>query len=141
MKNKLTMKTAAMFLALVASTAFVDAKTISGKVTNAKGKAIEGVTVSAFTKDFDKIKTISVFSQSDGAFAIDGLRNRKYWVRARLMGQLDEWQKDVDAGATGLSFAMKPAKGKDLENQRTANSGFSMLKWDSLKDKDNYKTY
>ena len=139
MKNKLTMKTAAMFLALVASTAFVDAKTISGKVTNAKGKAIEGVTVSAFTKDFDKIKTISVFSQTDGAFAIDGLRNRKYWIRARLMGQLDEWQKDVDAGATGLSFAMKPAKGKDLENQRTANSGFSMLKWDSMKDKENYK--
>ena len=138
-KNKLIMKTAAMFLALVASTAFVDAKTISGKVTNAKGKAIEGVTVSAFTKDFDKIKTISVFSQSDGAFAIDGLRNRKYWVRARLMGQLDEWQKDVDAGATGLSFAMKPAKGKDLENQRTANSGFGMLKWDSMKDKENYK--
>ena len=139
MKNKLTMKTAAMFLALVASTAFVDAKTISGKVTNAKGKAIEGVTVSAFTKDFDKIKTISVFSQSDGAFIIDGLRDRKYWIRARLMGQLDEWQKDVDAGATGLSFAMKPAKGKDLENQRTANSGFSMLKWESMKDKENYK--
>ena len=139
MKNKLNMKTAAMFLALVASTAFVDAKTISGKVTNAKGKAIEGVTVSAFTKDFDKIKTISVFSQTDGAFAIDGLRNRKYWVRARLMGQLDEWQKDVDAGATGLSFAMKPATGKDLETQRTANSGFSMLKWDSMKDKENYK--
>ena len=139
MKNKLTMKTAAMFLALVASTAFVEAKTISGKVTNAKGKAIEGVTVSAFTKDFDKIKTISVFSQTDGAFVIDGLRNRKYWIRARLMGQLDEWQKDVDAGATGLSFAMKPAKGKDLENQRTANSGFGMLKWDSMKDKENYK--
>ena len=139
MKNKLTMKTAAMFLALVASTAFVDAKTISGKVTNAKGKAMEGVMVSAFTKDFDKIKTTSVFSQTDGAFAIDGLRDRKYYVRARLLGQLDEWQKNVDAGATGLSFAMKPAKGKDLENQRTANSGFSMLKWDSMKDKDNYK--
>ena len=139
MKNKLTMKTAAMFLALVASTAFVDAKTISGKVTNAKGKAVEGVTVSASTKDFDKIKTISVFSQADGAFAIDGLRDRKYWIRARLLGQLDEWQKDVDAGATGLSFAMKPAKGKDLENQRTANSGFSMLKWKSMKDKANYK--
>ena len=43
MKNKLTMKTTAMFLALVASTAFVDAKTISGKVTNAKGKVMEGV--------------------------------------------------------------------------------------------------
>ena len=139
MKNKLTMKTAAMFLALVASTAFADAKTISGKVTNAKGKAIEGVTVSAFTKDFDKIKTISVFSQANGTFAIDGLRNRKYWVRARLMGQLDEWQKEVDAGTTGISFAMKPAKGEALENQRTANSGFSMLKWDSMKDKENYK--
>jgi streptogramin lyase len=139
MKNEPTMKTAAMFLTLVASTAFVDAKSISGKVTNAKGGAMEGVMVSAFTKDFDKIKTTSVFSQADGAFAIDGLRDRKYYVRARLMGQLDEWEKDVDAGATGLSFAMKPATGEDLEIQRTANSGFSMLKWDSMKDKDNYK--
>ena len=49
MKNKLNMKIAAMFLALLVSATFSDAKTISGKVTNAKGKAMEGVMVSAFT--------------------------------------------------------------------------------------------
>ena len=139
MKNKLNMKIAAMFLALLVSATFSDAKTISGKVTNAKGKVMEGVMVSAFTKDFNQVKTISVFSQNDGSFTIGGLRDRKYYVRARLMGQLDVWQKDVNVGTTGISFAMKPAKGEALENQRTANSGFSMLKWDSMKDKENYK--
>ncbi len=139
MKNKLNMKIAAMFLALLVSATFSDAKTISGKVTNAKGKAMEGVMLSAFTKDFNQIKTISVFSQANGSYVIDGLRDRKYWVRARLLGQLDEWHKDVDAGKTDLGFTMKAATGEKLEEQRTADSGFSMLKWDSLKDKDNYK--
>ncbi len=139
MKNRLNQKVTTLFLALLVSATFSDAKTISGKVTNAKGKAMEGVMLSAFTKDFNQIKTISVFTQANGSYVIDGLRDRKYWVRARLLGQLDEWHKDVDAGKTGLGFTMKPATGEKLEEQRTADSGFSMLKWDSLKDKDNYK--
>jgi streptogramin lyase len=98
---------------------------------------MEGVMVSAF--DEDRKQSISVFSQSNGSFTIDGLRDVSFNVRARLMGQLDVWQEDVDAGATGVSFAMRPAKGEDLEIQRTADSGFSMLKWDSIKDKENYK--
>ncbi len=128
-----------MVLTVFVTMTLVDAKTISGKVTNARGKAMEGVMLSAFTKEFEQIKTISVFSQADGSFAIDGLRDRKYHVRARLLGELDEWQKGVDAGTGGLGFTMKPATGEKLENQRTADSGFSMLKWDSMKDKDNYK--
>ena len=103
MKNKLNMKIAAMFLALLVSATFSDAKTISGKVTNAKGKAMEGVMVSAFTKDFNQVKTISVFSQNDGSFTIGGLRDRKYYVRARLMGQLDVWQKDVNETQGGCA--------------------------------------
>ena len=31
------------------------------------------------------------------------------------------------------------ATGEELEIQRTADSGFGMLKWDSVKDKENYK--
>ncbi|MBI25111.1 MAG: hypothetical protein CMN05_16180 [Roseibacillus sp.] len=147
MKNKSTTeivmtgsaRIAAMVLTVFVTMTLVDAKTISGKVTNARGKAMEGVMLSAFTKEFEQIKTISVFSQADGFFAIDGLRDRKYHVRARLLGELDEWQKGVDAGTGGLGFTMKPATGEKLENQRTADSGFSMLKWDSMKDKDNYK--
>ena len=132
-----TVRVAAMALALCVSMTHVDAATINGKVVDASGKAMEGVTVSAF--DEERRQSISVFSQADGSFTIDGLRDVAFNVRARLMGQLDEWQEDVDAGATGVAFAMKPAKGEDLEIQRTADSGFSMFKWDSVKDKENYK--
>lgn len=132
-----TVWSAAIGLALCVSMAQVQAATISGKVVDASGKAMEGVTVSAF--DEQRKQSISVFSKTDGSFSIDGLRDVTFDVRARLMGQLDEWQEDVDAGATSLSFAMTPAEGADLELQRTADSGFSMLKWDNIKDKENYK--
>ena len=118
-----TVWVAAMALALCVST-HVDAATINGKVVDASGKAMEGVTVSAF--DEERRQSVSVFSQADGSFAIDGLRDVAFNVRARLMGQLDAWQEDVDAGATGVAFAMKPAKGEALEMQRTADGGFSM---------------
>ena len=114
-----------------------NAETIRGKVVDASGKAMEGVMVSAF--DEDRKQSVSVFSQKDGAFLLDGLRETTFSVRARLLGQLDEWEEDIEGGAKGLSFTMKPATGEDLEIQRTADSGFSMLKWDSVKDKENYK--
>jgi len=127
----------AMVLGLCLSTAQADAETIRGKVVDSSGKTMEGVMISAF--DEDRQQSVSVFSQADGAFLLTGLRDTTFSVRARLLGQLDEWQEDVDGGATGLSFAMKPATGEELEIQRTADSGFSMLKWDSVKDKENYK--
>ena len=126
-----------MALALGLSTVRAGAESIRGKVAGASGKAMEGVMISAF--DEQRQLSISVFSQIDGSFSIDGLRDTTFKVRARLMGQKDVWQEDVDAGATGIAFAMKPAKGEELEIQRTADSGFSMLKWDSQKDKENYK--
>ena len=126
----------ALAFALCVFTTHLDAATIKGKVVDASGKALEGVTVSAF--DEERNQSISVFSQADGSFTIDGLRDVTLSVRARLMGQLDEWQEDVRAGSR-LSFAMQPAEGEDLEDQRTADSGFSMLKWDNHKDKENYK--
>ena len=115
----------------------MEAETIYGKVVDSSGKAMEGVMLSAF--DEARQKSISVFSQADGTFKIDGLRDTKHNVRARLMGQLDEWQEDVGANATGVSFAMSPATGEYLEEQRTADSGFGMLKWENAKDKENYK--
>ena len=90
-------RTVAMVLAFFVSMTFVDGKTISGKVTNASGKAMEGVMVSAF--DAARKQSTSVFSQADGSFTIDGLRAVKFNVRARLLGQLDVWKKDVAAGA------------------------------------------
>ncbi len=132
-----TVWTTAMALVFCVCVGYVEAQTIRGHVVDASGKAMEGVMVSAFDKE--RQQSISVFSQADGSFAIDGLRDVTFNVRARLMGQLDEWQEDVAAGATGVSFAMKPAKGEELEIQRTADSGFSMLKWDNRKDRENYK--
>ena len=131
-----SIQVALMFGALCCSTTAI-AKTISGKVVDAKGKPMEGVTVSAFDKE--RAQSISVFSQSDGSFRIDGLRDVKFNVRARLMGQLDELEENIAPGTSGMSFKMYPAKGEELELQRTADSGFGMLKWDSIKDKENYK--
>jgi virginiamycin B lyase len=130
------LKSGFMAVALCLPLATAHAETIRGKVTDASGKAMEGVTVSAFDKGHQK--STSVFTQADGFFKIEGLRSVKFRVRARLMGQLDQWKKDVSGGAT-VSFSMKPATGEALELQRTADSGFGMLKWDNHRDRANYK--
>ena len=132
-----TVWAAAIIVALCAPWTQADAETIRGKVTDASGKAMEGVMVSAF--DEERLKSVSVFSQSDGSFKIDGLRDVDHSVRARLLGQTDVWEEDVAVGATDVSFAMEPAEGEDLEFQRTADSGFSMLKWKNKKDRENFK--
>ncbi len=127
----------AVTIALLMSATQASAETISGKVLDASGKPIEGVTVSAF--DEERQQSVSVFSQADGTFLIDGLRDTEYNVRARLLGQNDEYEDEVDAGTADVSFAMTPAEGEDLEWQRTANSCLSMLKFDSIEDKTNFK--
>ena len=115
----------------------VFAASISGMVLDASGDPMEGVTVSAF--DDSRAQSISVFSQADGSFVIDGLHDASFNVRARLIGQVDQWQNDVDPGARGISLAMQPATGEALEMQRTADSLFGMLKWDKDADKQNFK--
>ena len=137
-----TAKTSLAALAITLAALSANADTISGKVVDSAGKPMEGVMISAFTVESKKRKSVSVFSQADGSFSIEGLFYKKYYkVRARLMGQLDEVKRDVKAGDSDLSFSMKPATGEDLEDQRTADSGFDMLKWTSKKDKENYKMY
>ena len=126
-----------MALALCVSMAPGYAATISGNIVDASGKAMEGVMLSAY--DEEREQSITVFSQADGSYVIDTLRDTTFNVRARLQGQLDQWQNGVDVGASGLSFAMKPATGEALERQRTGDSGFSMMKWDSDADKENFK--
>ena len=128
---------AVMALALCVSIAPAFAGTITGKVVDASGKAMEGVMVSAF--DDERQVSTSVFSQSDGSFSIEGLRDSSYNVRGRLLGQLDQWQNSVDSGANGVALAMAPATGEALEQQRTADSAFDMLKWDNDADKENFK--
>ncbi|MEE3198957.1 MAG: carboxypeptidase-like regulatory domain-containing protein, partial [Planctomycetota bacterium] len=68
---------AALAICLVALSA--DADTISGKVVDSAGKPMEGVMISAFTVESKKRKSISVFSQADGSFSIEGLLYKKYY--------------------------------------------------------------
>lgn len=128
---------AAIALAICAGTTSSAAISIAGKVTDAQGKAMHGVMISAF--DEDRQQSTSVFTQSDGSFRLDGLRDTSFQVRARLLGQLDEWVEDVEDSISDLKFTMEPATGEELEIQRPGASGFGMLKWESLRDKENFK--
>ncbi|SVE01780.1 uncharacterized protein METZ01_LOCUS454634, partial [marine metagenome] len=128
---------AAAAVLVFASAGSIYGETITGRVVNQSGKSMHGVMVSAFDKGHRKI--VSVFTQADGSYVIDGLRAVKHNLRARLMGQQDEWQDNVKAGSSDIRFRMKPATGDDLQDQRPASSGFSMLKFDNLRDKLNFK--
>ncbi|MGB0581737.1 MAG: virginiamycin B lyase family protein [Limisphaerales bacterium] len=130
------MKTGILLPLLLATVLEVNANPLSGRVVGTDGQAIGGAMVSAF--DEDHRKWVSVFSQEDGSFAIDGLRGVDHQVRARLMGKIDEWFDDVRQGDK-LAIKLSPAEGLDLEEQRPANSGFSMLKFDNMRDKLNFK--
>ncbi len=118
---------AGMALALCLSMTPGFAATISGKIVDASGKAMEGVTVSAI--DDARAQSVSVFSQADGSFTIDGLHDAEFNVRARLIGQLDQWQNGVAQGTSGITFAMKPATGEELDKQRTGDNLFGLMKW------------
>lgn len=133
---KVSIGFAALSLAFLVSITDAGGATIRGKVVSQSGEAMEGVMVSAF--DQDRRQITSVFSQVDGLYVIDGLRDVDHTVRARLMGQRDEWIDDVGTGGK-LAIVMQPATGKDLEEQRPANDAFSMLKFDNKKDKLNFK--
>ena len=67
----------------------IAAETIRGKVVDQAGKPIEGVMVSAI--DDEHRKWTSVFTQKDGSFSIDGLRDVPHNIRTRLMGLADDW--------------------------------------------------
>ncbi|MDE0739720.1 MAG: carboxypeptidase-like regulatory domain-containing protein, partial [Planctomycetota bacterium] len=98
-KTRLTILVAVSVLAAAAT---IRAGTIAGKVSDPSGKALAGAMVSAFDKGHRKI--VSVFSQVDGSFVIDGLREVKHDVRARLMGLDDEWADGVKPGAENVTF-------------------------------------
>ena len=110
---------------------------IHGRVTDAKGGPMGGVMVSAY--DEEQQMHVSVFTAADGNFELKELRKTTHQVRMRLPGQLDEWVEDVEPDSDALTVRMEPAKGEDLQMQRTAASAMSLMKWDSLRDKENYK--
>ena len=110
---------------------------IHGRVMDAKGGPMGGVMVSAY--DEEQQMHVSVFTAADGNFELKELRKTTHQVRMRLPGQLDEWVEDVEPDSDALTVRMEPAKGEDLQMQRTAASAMSLMKWDSLRDKENYK--
>ena len=83
-----------MIFALLVSLA--DAKEIRGKVTK-DGKGVGGVFVSAH--DTENRKSTGVFTAADGTYAIDGLREKDYRVRARLKGLNEIDGIDIDTGS------------------------------------------
>ncbi|MEM7234994.1 MAG: carboxypeptidase regulatory-like domain-containing protein, partial [Planctomycetota bacterium] len=109
---------------------------ISGQFVDSKGKPLGGVMVTAYDKGEEKNTT--VFTSDDGSFAIDKLPMVEHEVRARLTGLLDEYE-DAALPGTKLKFQLEKATGLDLQDQRTGNSTLGMLKWDSLRDKENFK--
>ncbi len=126
-----------IFVASLMLATHATADSIRGKVTDDNGQAMEGVMVSAI--DEARQQSTSVFTDGSGAFSIDGLRNTDYSVRTRLLGKLDEWEDDVSPGTHNLSFNLLNAGGEDLEDQRTSDSAFSMLKFEDPKDRRNFK--
>jgi len=127
-----------VFLAtLFALVSPAEAKSLTGKVVSAEGGPMGGVMISAF--DEKHRKWVSVFSKKNGSYQLDGLREVEHEVRARLLGFVDEWREDIQPGRDTVDFKMSPATGYDLEEQRPANSGFAMLKFDSMRDKLNFK--
>lgn len=110
---------------------------IAGMVVDSSGKGIEGVMVSAI--DDPHRKWVSVFTQQDGSFEIPQLRSVNHSLRTRLMGWGDEWRSSIAPGTTDLVIRTEPAVGEELENQRPANSAFSMLEFEHPRDKLNFK--
>ena len=135
MRNRTWLAAAAILIFVSAGD--INGEIIAGRVVDQSGKAMNGVMVSAFDKGHRKI--VSAFTQTDGSYAIDRLRAVKHSLRARLLGQEDEWRDNVKTGSAKIEFRMKPATGDDLQDQRPASSGFSMLKFDNLRDKLNFK--
>ena len=117
--------------------ASAQAETIRGTVSGESGKPVEGVMVSAI--DDEHRKWTSVFTQQDGSFVIDGLRNVEHNVRTRLMGLADKWVSGVAAGTKDMVIKTRPAVGEELELQRPASSALSMLAFDNPRDKLNFK--
>jgi virginiamycin B lyase len=110
---------------------------IHGRVTNAKGGPMEGVMVTAYDEELEM--SASVFTGVDGKFELNELRKTTHQVRMRQPGKLDERVDEVEPDSDPLTVTMKPATGEKLQMQRTAASAMSLMKWDSLRDKENFK--
>ena len=112
-------------------------KSIDGHVVDKEGNVVGGVMVSAI--DAEQRKWTSVFTDPNGRFSIEGLRDVPHSLRTRLMGMTDQWVSDVKIGGPAIQIQSEAATGRDLELQRTADSAFSMLAFEHPRDRLNFK--
>ena len=121
---------------IITSAKDTSGKSISGKIVDTSGQGVAGVMVSAI--DDEQRKWISVFTDQDGTFAVEGLRGVKHHVRTRLMGLVDQWESDIAPGTTDLTNNTQPAHGEELQ-LNVLRAAFSMLKFDDPRDRMNFK--
>lgn len=125
--------------ALAGGAAWAATGAVSGKVVDESGNALPGVMVTAF--DYSTDATITVHTQEDGTYTIDGLDPKSYELRARLIGLEDEYidEVDVESGKIAGDQLFKMQKTDDVHLQRRGDSLFSIMKWEDPKDKRNFK--
>jgi streptogramin lyase len=119
-------------------------ESVSGVVKDASGSPLRGVMVSAINADYHGgfQKSISVLSQKDGTYMIDGLLSQPYDIRARYIGLEDNTIKKITPGSAkskSVSLSMDPAR--DINLQRTAENLLSFVKFEDVKDKENFKMF
>lgn len=130
---------AILVLAVVAwaatNAADVSDVTLSGVVIDAAGEPVRGATVTVF--DEEQAKSLSVYSQADGTFAIGGLEPKDYTIRARLLGMRDTSQEVSASRSTEVKLTMEPAE--DLNPQRPAHARLNLLEWENEEDALNFR--
>lgn len=128
----------AVAAALVLSSVSARGESVMGVVQDASGSPLRGVMVSAI--DPEKRKSVSVLSAADGTFTIDGLSSKTYDIRGRFIGLEDNTIEGIAAGSSdsaSLTLNMNPAK--DINLQRPGDNLLSLLKFDNITDKENFK--
>ncbi len=131
-------------VALVLSGTGAWGESVSGVVKDASGTPLRGVMVSAINQDYHGgfMKSISVLSQKNGKFKIDGLVSQSYDIRARFIGLEDNTVAGIEAGsrkAKSVDFSMAPTE--DINLQRPADNLLSFVKFENDKDKANFKMF
>jgi hypothetical protein len=79
--------------------------TVRGRVTDAKGTSIGGVTIHALRNPDDQIELADAQTADDGTFVIGGLDTKRYYLRASKLGWLPTTLKTaVTAPATRIAI-------------------------------------
>ena len=83
----------------------------TGTIVGNDGEPVRGATVSLFSTD--EQRSISVYSQPDGAYKLPAVPAAKYKLRVRLMGWLDEW-KDLKETTEPTPIQVRLRQGRRL---------------------------